>query len=288
MSKSRISQSLMTSINGGKKASEEGDPFSEAKVNGEDAPEATAKPTNPRIEVDEQPVPVEIPVARNRNRKRSGVGILGVGSAIVLAVAGLSVSGYGFHQIQLLKQAQNETNGSVDAALGSLTTKTDNLFVDLKKASEGVAANSARLASLPEIMRSVANVEARISGLNTTLDQLKPELATLKQELVGNTEDIATIEKKIKALNEKPRVVQKIVRETAPVARREEQLLEGASVASIDVWGAQSSVVMQAADGRWIPLSTGDAFNGWRLSGVEGNRAVFRRGDKIKKVAVTE
>lgn len=286
MSKSRISQSLMTSINGGKKASAGGDPFSEAMMDEDDAPEATAKSTNPRIEVDEQPVRVDVPKARHR--KRNGLGVFFVGSSLVLAVAGLSLSGYGFHQIQLLKNVQNEMQGSVDGAIGSLTSKTDNLSVDLEQASEGVTANSARLASLPEIMQSVASLEGRINGLNASLDLLKPELATLRQELVSNSEGIATLEKKIQALNEKPRVVQTTKREVAPVVKREEQLLEGASVASIDVWGAQSSVVMQTADGRWIPLTAGDAFNGWRLSGVEDNRAVFRRGDKLKQVAVTE
>lgn len=285
MSKSRISQSLMKSINGGKEDTDGGDPFAKAKINDEDKPESSAD-TGPNVHLDEQPVPVEIPV--KVKPKRGGAAGIAAGISVVLAIGGVALGGYGIQEVQLVKQSQLEASSSVDAALGGLTSKTDDLLVDLKQTRGEVAANAESLATLPAIRESIAGVQSRLSGLSADIDQLRPELESLKKELNGNSGEIETLEKKVKELTEKPRVIQRVVKEPAVSEKRQEQLLAGASIASIDVWGDQSSVVMQSADGRWVPLSIGDAFNGWRLYDVKGSSAVFKRGDKIKKVAVTE
>jgi hypothetical protein len=217
----------------------------------------------------------------------SGVGV----AALLISLVAVAI---GTFSVVSQKQfiASNDVNrDSVEQAIGSLTTKTDSLSVEVKGAQKEITLNSEAISSLESLSTEMAGYKASLEAMRSNITELKKTVDSNSKAIGEQQLSIASAKETLDQLSNKLVIQRQPVRK-APQVRTDinttTTLLEGASVASIDSWGTQTNVMLKESNGNWLPLSEGDYFKGWRLEGTEAGVAVFRRGDKTTKVIVEQ
>ena len=133
-------------------------------------------------------------------------------------------------------------------------------------------------------------MQETISGLRSELDGFKGDLVNQGTSIEKHQKEIEELGEQIKKLNARAAIVPKKVVQRTPVkkANTDPSLIEGAYVASIDLWGTQPYVMLREENGSWVPLTMGDYYKGWRLEGAIGSEAVFQKGSKTKRLTIKE
>ena len=128
-----------------------------------------------------------------------------------------------------------------------------------------------------------------MNGVQEELIDIRAGLENQQKVLSEHRSDIDLVSKDVKTLNERPPVRQVVreVRTTAPRTQLQSTTtLEGATLASIDMWGTQPYVVLRDNAGGWVPLQAGDTYRGWFLESASGSEAVFKAGTKTRRMSV--
>lgn len=230
-------------------------------------------------------------VTKSTHKKvKTPVSVVGV-AALLISLVAVSIGAFSVvSQKQFI--ASNELNrDSVEQAIGSLTTKADALSVEVKGIQKEISLNSEAISSLEMLSTEMAGLKASIEAMRSNIAELKQNVDSNSKAIGEQQLSIASSKESLEQLSNKMVIQRQPVRKVPQVRtdiNTTTTLLEGASVASIDSWGAQSSVMLKESDGNWLPLSEGDYFKGWRLEGTEDGVAVFRRGDKTTKVIVEQ
>lgn len=310
MSKSKLGQSLMRTIDGGK--SNEGssstdnvvdDAFEQASKNdtvqefGEIENEVPIA-EEPKIGEIEESLssgePIEAPFrakpekVKTQKQKKSG-GLFGV-VALLLAFVALGVAGYSvISQKAGLMDAQKNAE-SLETAIGSLNSRTDELIADLADTQKDVLTNFDRLVAVDGIKEDIQSLQTTIVALRAELDGFKGDLVSQGTSIEKHQKEIEQLSEQIKKLNARAASTPKQVVQRAPVkkANTDPSSIESAYVASIDLWGTQPYVMLREENGSWVPLTMGDYYKGWRLEGAIGSEAVFQKGSKTKRLTIKE
>lgn len=308
MSKSKLGQSLMRTIDGGKSKGESlsdmpvDDAFDQAEMNGSvselnasDADSFSAK--EPHIgEVEEihssgeqeKPHNVKPQKVKAPKQKKTGsfIGVI----ALLVSVSAAGIAGYSVINQKAGQTAAMNSVDSLDAAIGTLNTRTDELTAELAGTQKGVQSNSDRLVSIDAIRKDIQELQATISAMRGELNGIKGSLEDNSASIDSHQKQIDELSDQIKKLNARAASAPKKVVQKEPVKKvnTDPSLIEGAYVASIDLWGTQPYVMLREENGSWVPLTMGDYYKGWRLEGAIGSEAVFQNGSKTKRLTIKE
>lgn len=308
MSKSKLGQSLMRTIDGGKSKGESlsdipvDDAFDQAEMNGSvselntsEADSFSAKePHIGEVEEshssDEQEKPHKLKPQKVKAPKQKKTGsFIGV-IALLVSVGAAGIAGYSVINQKAGQTAAMNGMDSLDAAIGTLNTRTDELTAELAGTQKGVQSNSDRLVSIDGIRKDIQELQATISAMRGELNGFKGSLEDNSASIDSHQKQIDELSDQIKKLNARAASVPKKVVQKAPVKKvnTDPSLIEGAYVASIDLWGTQPYVMLREENGSWVPLTMGDYYKGWRLEGAIGSEAVFQNGSKTKRLTIKE
>lgn len=308
MSKSKLGQSLMRTIDGGKSKDESlsdmpvDDAFDQAEMNGSvselnasDADSFSAK--EPHIgEVEEihssgeqeKPHNVKPQKVKAPKQKKTGsfIGVI----ALLVSVSAAGIAGYSVINQKAGQTAAMNSVDSLDAAIGTLNKRTDELTAELAGTHKGVQSNSDRLVSIDAIRKDIQELQGTISAMRGELNGFKGSLEDNSASIDSHQKQIDELSDQIKKLNARAASAPKKVVQKAPVKKvnTDPSLIEGAYVASIDLWGTQPYVMLREENGSWVPLTMGDYYKGWRLEGAIGSEAVFQNGSKTKRLTIKE
>ncbi|MCG8612259.1 MAG: hypothetical protein MI864_17185 [Pseudomonadales bacterium] len=309
MSKTKLGESLMRTIDGGKSVDgtstdrDNDDAFEQASRN--DSAHDFGGVEND-VSIGEEPKnggteeiistggPIEDsvrdkPEKVKRQKQKQAVGLTGV-LALLFAFVALAVAGYLFISQNTGQEAVQESIESLDTVIGSLNDKTDVLTVELSGTQRDVTTNSERLLAVDGIRKDIQNLQTTITRLHGKLDGFKDSLVSQGASIEKHQKEIVELSKKIENLNTRPTSTPRKVVQREPVEKGNIDLsrIEGASVVSIDLWGAESYVMLREENNSWVPLTIGDYYKGWRLEGAIGSEAVFRKGSKTRRLMMTE
>jgi len=315
---SKLKQGIMRSISGGRdepaKNSETdkvSDAFQEAGVPSMDAEIQSSAP-NPVPERVEEPVHVDqfdqfdqldasdpepIPVSPAPNKRKpvdkpgavkSGGGMILGGIAVVISLSAFLVSVYIGVQQNSGDEGIRQSMVGMTESIFDLNLRNEEITKGLSDTRLSVQNNDARIATLGQVQSDIQVIRNALTGVQDELIDIRAGLDSQKQVLDEYRSDIDLVSKEMKTLSERPPVRQ-VVREvrTAPQAKaRPTGTLEGATLASIDMWGSQPYVVLRDDAGAWVPLQAGDTYRGWFLQSASGNEAVFKAGTETRRMAV--
>jgi len=312
---SKLKQGIMRSISGGRdepaKNSETdkvSDAFQEAGVPSMDAEIQSSAP-NPVPERVEEPVHVDqfdqldasdpepIPVSPTPNKRKpvdkpgavkSGGGMILGGIAVVISLSAFLVSVYIGVQQNSGDEGIRQSMVGMTESIFDLNLRNEEITKGLSDTRLSVQNNDARIATLGQVQSDIQVIRNALTGVQDELIDIRAGLDSQKQVLDEYRSDIDLVSKEMKTLSERPPVRQ-VVREvrTAPQAKaRPTGTLEGATLASIDMWGSQPYVVLRDDAGAWVPLQAGDTYRGWFLQSASGNEAVFKAGTETRRMAV--
>lgn len=309
--RSKIGESLLRTIEGGKRTENEsadsvpGDEFEQARssevadefeqasqeqinVDGnEEIAHVHRDPVADRIEMSATPERVSKSTQKKVKTPVSRVGV----AALLVSLVAVAIGTFSVVSQKQFIASNDAYRDSVEQAIGSLTTKTDALSVEVKGAQKEISSNNKAISSLESLSTEMAGYKASLEAMRSNITELKQSVDSNSKAIGEQQLAIASAKESLEQLSNKMVIQRQPVRK-APLVRTDinttTTLLEGASVASIDSWGTQSYVMLKESDGNWLPLSEGDYFKGWRLEGTEEGVAVFRRGDKTTKVIVEQ
>lgn len=307
MSRSKLGQSLMRTIDGGKAKGESAvetvinDAFEQAEMNihsteFNDAGAEAYSSNEPHVDFDEihssgEPEPQidKKPLNMKAPKKRKTGGFMSA-IALLVSIGALGVAGYAVISQKSGQQAALKSAESLDVAIGHLNTRADEITADLSGTKKSVQSNSDRLISIDGIRKDLQILNTTVSAMHSELDGLKGKLEANTTLIDKHQQQISELNGELKLLNARAASAPKRVIQKAPVQqeRTDPSEIEGAYVASIDIWGTQLSVMLREINGNWIPLTTGDYYKGWRLEGADDFGAVFQQGTKTKRLTVKE
>jgi len=238
--------------------------------------------------VEPEPIPVKAKTSKKKAPKTSGGGgKLLSGSALVISLLALSVAGViGFKQLDSDSQIRQTVFG-LQESISDLVTQDSEITQSLAQTQSAVSANTARISDIEQFRSDLATMSTVLDSIQNELGAIRTTLGDHRGILDEHRLDIDVVSKKVKTLSERPaRTVVKNVPAPAPQPVAEVQTLEGATVASIDMWGVEPYVVLQDSSGGWVPLKVGDYYRGWKLQGAVNGEAVFKAGSKVRRLSV--
>ena len=301
----KLGQSIMRSIEGGKRRdrADQGAPddaFAEAGLSESVAVQSGGieDPTldlpeeifvQPEVEPRGEPEPIPVSEQPNQKSRKSnpGGGKILIASALTISLAALVASGYiGFQQVTGEVNV-SQSISDIKESLSALASRDNEIAEDLSDTQSIVQVNGSRVTTIEQFGRDLRTMQVAIEDIHVELGGIKTVLDTQKKVIDEHRQDIDNMGKQVKILNDRP-VVKTIVQKVAAPAPQPQlnHSLEGATVASIDMWGSQPYVVLRDRNGGWIPLQTGEYYQGWRLQGAVGNEAIFKSGSKTRRLAV--
>jgi len=303
----------MRSIKGGKSVSEEdivtekrSDAFQEAEIPSTDAASLESGAA-PSLEDPVEPIPADqfasdepepVPIVASPKKResatrpqsiKSGGGKILGGTAIVMSLSALAVSGYFGFQQKANEVDVRESMMGMSESIFDLNFRNDEITAGLSDTNLAVQNNDARIATFSELQSDIQSISSALNGVQEELIDIRAGLENQQKVLSEHRSDIDLVSKDVKTLNERPPVRQVVreVRTTAPRTQLQSTTtLEGATLASIDMWGTQPYVVLRDNAGGWVPLQAGDTYRGWFLESASGSEAVFKAGTKTRRMSV--
>lgn len=238
--------------------------------------------------IDAKPQKIKPKKSNKRASTNKGGRVSGV--AISLSIIALLGSGYSIFSQDAIQQTLKESLGSLESSLYELADRSDLLESSLSSTAQTVSTNSDEIVELQTMRTDLLSINQAIDSIRQEANQVGKSIETQKQTLDEHGDLIKGLKSDVKALEKRPKpVVRKVV--NTPKAKPKKPVensnsIQGATVSTIDQWGASSYVMLRDKEGNWIPLQRGDSYKGWRFIGSTGDKALFRNGAKSKKLEV--
>lgn len=317
MSKSKLGQSLMRTIDGGKVKVKDDSTLDNVV---DDAFEQASKnDSGPVLEI-EQPVvsepqigdtdeilstgePIEAPIRAKPEKvkpikQKKGGGFIGV-VTLLLSLIALGLAGFSVVSQKASQMAVRKDMESLDSAIGSLKSTVESMTAKFSDTQKEVQSNTSQIAELAGVNQEVKSLREDSIALIGKVDRMSGVLDSRDESMDKYQIRFNELEAQIKKLRErkaKAERKQKLARSQQQAANNKKSqeevsdpsMLESAYLASIDTWGTQTSVMLREGDGGWIPMSVGDYYKGWRFQGAADGKAVFKNDFKTKELAIRE
>lgn len=294
MSKSKLGHSLLHAIQKGDKSHT--DPFEESKKT---SPSFLQDTNSDATELEEEfdIVSNEDPIELKSKKLRKPDGrwkLNGVGVAASIAVAisffSVTLSSYAIRSQDRIEELSKNGIEYLENAVGTLTSRTDELAADLNGAKRTIEENSASAGRLETVISEIEGVKVAISNIKSEMLEARSALDDQKNALALQKAQVRELEVRNVEITKAAKASPKASPKKAYVEQSKDHTsLEGAIVASIDTWGAQPYVMLRESDGDWVPLTMGDLYKGWRFTGaISSDGALFKKGNKTKKLKVDQ
>lgn len=222
--------------------------------------------------------------------KISNSKVLGI-AALMISLTSTALAGFVWIKQRKMDHELTARAESVDQAFAGLNQQFEDVSVKLGKTEKTVTKSSGQLTEL-------SGMHSDLNNLNMDLDDAQKDIRDIQMRLEADAQKSEFQQKRILELEgdlQKARsaAVKTISHAQAPrpkpVARTiTASTIEGATIQSIDHWGAQSYVMLQEPLGSWIPLTTGDQYRGWRLISSTDSEAVFSKKSQTRTITMQE
>jgi methyl-accepting chemotaxis protein len=243
----------------------------------------------PEFQADTQESPRQKPTKIKPEKSKTAGKFIGA-CALVVSMIAIAIGGYSVASQKKLVAENELSRNSVDQALGNLTTKADDITVDVIGAKKEIQRNKSAISSMDYLGADMNEIKTALKDIRTQMNEMKQSIEANTKSIEVQQLNIDTAKESMESLSTRVTIQRQPVRRAPSPASSTvtSAILEGARVASIDLWGSESSVMLKESNGNWLPLSDGDYFKGWRLEGTEDGVAIFRRGDKTTRLVVEE
>ena len=224
-----------------------------------------------------------------RNSEPKDTGKVLLGTAIILSIMAIGVSGYSLQSQDGIKEKLEEGMASIESSIANLNDRTDLFELSISGFKQSISDNSTGIAKLEDLQRNdVLQLKESINAIRSEADQVKELLRVQKTTVDEHGKLIKDIQSDVKQLasRPKPSTNKQVVKVKPKAVEMNSNSIEGAILSTIDRWGSSSYVVLRDESGNWIPLQRGDNYKGWRYSGSTGNEALFKKGSETKKLTV--
>lgn len=240
------------------------------------------------IAFDEKPEPIK-PVANKKVKKASGGGKAISFAAIVLALGAIGTSGYAIKSQMDSERILSESLTSVDSSIGALTQESDERTSSMSQFEQAMKSSAEKIKYIENLRGDVAwlkeELQAIKSGLSVISEEIKVDHAADVESLISKLDNIYDdIEKLKKRPVSQPRKAY-VKPKPKPIDKTK---LEGAALASLDSWGAKPYAMLRDPSGKWVALTTGDMYKGWRFTHAINDRAVFKKGKTSRELIIEE
>ena len=308
MSMSKLGQSLLRTIDGGKSKDETlsdmpiDDAFDQAEMNGSvselnasDADSFSAmEPHIGEVEefhssgeqekpLNDKPKKVKVPTQK---KPGSFIGVI----ALLVSVGAAGIAGYSVINQKADQAEAVNSMESLDSAIGTLNTRTDELTAELAGTQKSVQSNSDYLDIIKGNSAEIKALQTIVSSMRIELNDFKGSLETNNNAIDLHQKQLDELSDQIKKLNSRIVSPPKKIVQKEPVKQEANDpiSIEGAYIAAIDLWGTQPYVMLREESGNWVPLTLGDYYKGWKLENALGSEAIFQNGSKTKRLTIKE
>lgn len=225
---------------------------------------------------------VKSPAIKNKP-KRNYMG----GSTLALSILAVLVAGYSMFEQKQSQAVFTESLDMVTTDMGDLNLKSGELKVDLIKVQDKVQLNTNNIAKFETIQDYIADLDKQINDKLEEIEIIKGRMDRHDKTLEKHGNELKQLGIKIKKYTARKAPAKKVTKRVAVKKVYDDpEKLNDAVVASIDTWGTQPSVMLRNDRGNWIPMSMGDYYKGWKLSGILGDEAIFKKGKKLRRLTI--
>lgn len=222
--------------------------------------------------------------------KKSNAKVLGI-AALMVSLTATALAGFVWVKQRKMNHELTSRAESVDQAFAGLNQQFEDVSLKLGKTEKTVTKSSGQLTELN-------GMRSEVNNLNMDLNDAQKDIREIKMRLEADTQKSELQQKRILDLEADLQKARSAVIKTVshPQAPRTKPVtrtitastIEGATIQSIDHWGAQSYVMLQEPMGSWIPLTTGDQYHGWRLISSTESEAVFSKNSQTRTITMQE
>jgi len=217
--------------------------------------------------------------------KLNKAGTVVTGVALLLSVAATGMAGYTMSTLGGVEQRVAQSVDGLYESVGALNTDFVGLKIDLSTTKEGVAGNEQKIDKFGSLAEELRGAVAELKTLQSEVAQLSlnnKEDRSLLESFGGQLKGFGD---KLKKFTTKPKRQKKVVKRHK-VIRDDDSKVQGATLASIDTWGASTSVMLRDESQRWVAMNLGDTYKGWHLTEVKDGVAHFSKGNKSRELKV--
>jgi hypothetical protein len=226
--------------------------------------------------------PVKVPAVKQKS-KRNYMG----GATLVLPIIAILAVGYLIVDQKQSQAVFQESLDVINTDMNDLSLKSDDLAVSIIKVQDKVQLNTNNIAKFDTIQDYIVDLDKQIENKLEEIDIIKGRMDRHDKTLEAHGNELKKLGIKIKKYSVRRAPTKKATKKVAVKKVYDDPTkLKDAVVASIDSWGTQPYVMLRNDRGEWIPMAMGDYYKGWKLSGVMGDEAVFKKGRKIRKLAI--
>lgn len=288
--KSRLGESLLTSIQGGQGVPED-DPFERTKATtidesnmehvivADDAESISSRPEKLR--------------PKSGSSKRNPLMLVGL--VIALAMSGYSIfTMKGFITTQQKHTAELKDNIVEQGTRIEGLQSTDSILgKKVDDHADAMENNVATKADIEFLSNKILALTKEIDSVKSNLNAISSQIGSQETELKTKEQYYKKLETQVQGLNTKVTTQQKVIQERVnpqvqrPVYR-DSSIIEGAKVVSIDRWGTNPFVMLRDINNNWISVAVGDTYEGWRLDAVLDGRAIFKKQGESLTVSVED
>lgn len=226
--------------------------------------------------------PIKVPAVKQKD-KRNYMG----GITLAISIIAILAAGYSIVEQKQSQAAFRESLDLVSTDMNELSLKSDDLAVSIIKVQDKVQLNTNNIAKFDTIQDYIADLDKQIEDKLEEIEIIKGRMDRHDKTLEAHGNELKELGIKIKKYSVRRAPAKKSTKKVAVKKVYDDpSKLKDAVVASIDTWGTQPYVMLRNEKGDWIPMAMGDYYKGWKLSGVMGSEAVFKKGRKIRKLAI--
>jgi len=226
--------------------------------------------------------PIKVPAVKQKG-KRNYMG----GTTLAISIVAILAAGYSIVEQKQSQDIFRESLDLVSTDMNELSLKSDDLAVSIIKVQDKVQLNTNNIAKFDTIQDYIADLDKQIEDKLEEIEFIKGRMDRHDKTLEAHVNELKELGIKIKKYSVRRVPAKKSTKKVAVKKVYDDpSKLKDAVVASIDTWGTQPYVMLRNEKGDWIPMAMGDYYKGWKLSGVMGSEAVFKKGRKIRKLAI--
>jgi len=226
--------------------------------------------------------PIKVPAVKQKD-KRNYMG----GITLAISIIAILAAGYSIVEQKQSQAAFRESLDLVSTDMNELSLKSDDIAVSIIKVQDKVQHNTNNIAKFDTIQDYIADLDKQIEDKLEEIEIIKGRMDRHDKTLEAHGNELKELGIKIKKYSVRRAPAKKSTKKVAVKKVYDDpSKLKDAVVASIDTWGTQPYVMLRNEKGDWIPMAMGDYYKGWKLSGVMGSEAVFKKGRKIRKLAI--
>lgn len=284
---------IFKSIDGGNKDDDgksEVCPFDQAESDAQldaalevtDAIDKASAATDDEVATPKQVRPKKVKYKNKDSSKGLGIAAL---SFALLACAGTGYSLVSNHSFKITAQ---EDLKAMNWTVGNLTEQSGSMVADISSNKKAIDANQEKLADVDSMRSDFDALQDSFIALEADTISLSDVDVEFNGELMEQQKQLNELKVSFEKLQKKRTYAAKkqATKKAAPKVVQDTTKLEGATLASLDMWGTQPYAVLRSADGKWIPLTRGDLYHGWRFNGGVGDEGLFQKGGKQRRIKV--